>query len=488
MSKSMDEKYKNEIPSHPPVAKGFLAEGPSRFILMTPLMSTVGALLVFFAVAFTMVVILPIMTVSPPPSTNWAPISQTALDGRGWYLANGCLYCHSAYTRPQDIATGLYYLYPRVSEPGDFWAGAESPNLFGTERTGPDLSQEAGSHPDDWHGAHYFSPRATNPLSVMPRFDWMSDSDIALMIAFNQSQGGKEGTLRYATQVVGKQMMLITQGGSPEDIIPDLLPLFQERGLYQANGNPTDASPWGLTWFQVWMLNSFERGYWLTNDPLPVTQQNLLIGKQTFLNRCVGCHGLLGDGYGAASDYLLPNAFNFTNSSTTDGVQGPFASDGMFYHRILTAGKGTAMENFGTRLSVEEIWRVVLFLRTVQNGTLRSKNLVPTPQMWQAWQPPDALLSYVAAHPIQSGPGVIAEADLDPFMAAAHWLAPGLAPADQVLVGGKIKVDQTVLADMIRTTYLQMMEQNYADALSRGKPMPPKDQVLSTEGIVFHAP
>ena len=33
------------------------------------------------------------------------------------------------------------------------------------------------------------------------------------------------------------------------------------------------------------------------------------------------------------------------------------------------------MENFGTRLSVEDIWRVVLFLRTIHNGTLTDSEL-----------------------------------------------------------------------------------------------------------------
>jgi hypothetical protein len=40
------------------------------------------------------------------------------------------------------------------------------------------------------------------------------------------------------------------------------------------------------------------------------------------------------------------------------------------------------MENFGTRLSVEDIWRVVLFLKTIPNGGLRE---MPTPEMYIRW-------------------------------------------------------------------------------------------------------
>ena len=45
-------------------------------------------------------------------------------------------------------------------------------------------------------------------------------------------------------------------------------------------------------------LSQIERGYWLAGNPLPVTEQNLFRGKEVFLDRCVGCHGLNGDGKG----------------------------------------------------------------------------------------------------------------------------------------------------------------------------------------------
>jgi mono/diheme cytochrome c family protein len=38
-------------------------------------------------------------------------------------------------------------------------------------------------------------------------------------------------------------------------------------------------------------LSQIDRSYWLSGDPLPVTEGNLLRGKEVFLDRCVGCHG-----------------------------------------------------------------------------------------------------------------------------------------------------------------------------------------------------
>lgn len=235
------------------------------------------------------------------------------------------------------------------------------------------------------------------------------------------------------------------------------------------------------------MVNSFERGYWLTNNPLPATQQNLLKGKDIFLKRCVGCHGIKGDGGGAGIELLLPNPFNFADT-TAMGAMGPFASDGMYYYRILTGGKGTAMENFGTRLSVEDIWRVVLFVRTIQNGSLQEPVTLPQESMWVQWTPPPPLQMYIKDHPIEQAAGVIADTNTDPFHAAAHWIAPGLSPGDTVLVGGKLPVDQATLTTLVKNTYFQMVQQDYNAAVSRHENLPGKDQIMSIEGLEFHAP
>ena len=56
----------------------------------------------------------------------------------------------------------------KVSQPGDFYGSDQSPNLLWTERTGPDLSQESGWHPNDWQSAHFYDPRFVDPLSLMP--------------------------------------------------------------------------------------------------------------------------------------------------------------------------------------------------------------------------------------------------------------------------------------------------------------------------------
>lgn len=455
---------------------------PKRIMNMGPLVVSLGALLVFFLVV-GFVVVLPLTTFEPEPSPNAVPLTDAAWRGKQNFAQQGCYLCHSRFSRPQDVAVGQYFLYTRVSEAGD-WPGPEwTPNLFGSIRTGPDLSNEGGQHPDDWQRAHYFDPRYTTPRSVMPRFNFWSEQRTADAIAYNQFQGGKEGLLRYAAITVGGKLMTANMGMTdPAETFPELV---QELGdAYRPDGQPSDESPSGLAWMDVWQLNSFDRGYWLTDDPLPLTQQNLLRGKIIFQERCVGCHGVAGDGNGPAARFLTPPPFDFTDRQK---MMGAGASPGQLYHRILTAGPGTAMENFGTRLSVEDIWRLVLFLRTIPGGSLADPQTLPTPEMYLEWQPPQAMLDYIETHPLSADTGPNQQVT-DPFESAARWVAPGMAPGDEVLVGGKLPMTLERLTDLIRRSYFDLLEQALEEAQARGDTVLSREQVMSTEALEWFQP
>jgi cytochrome c oxidase cbb3-type subunit 2 len=464
---------------HPPPPQGYQREGPRRRMLMTPQMVAFGGLIAFLTVVL-LVVVLPTGTYDVEESENWLPLSDAAARGRGVYLSNGCVYCHSGFSRPQDVFNGALYLYPRASEPGDYVGIEQSPNTLGTARTGPDLSQEGGNHPTDWHAAHYDNPRGTNPLSIMPQFGFLSEEELTNLIAFNQSQGGKEALLRTVAVDVGEHLMRINGGGlDPADAFPDLVSESSDAGDYHADGMPSDQSPSGLPWKLVWHMNSFERSYWLTTDPLPVTQQNLMRGREVFQQRCTGCHGQGGMGDGPAAEFLMPRPFDFTGPE----AMGPGASDGQMYHRILTGGPGTAMENFGTRLSVEDIWRVVLFLRTIPNGGL---DAVPTPDMYEYWTPNDAMLSYIENHPLSD---VAPDARDDPFLAAALFISPGMRMGDEpILVGGKLPMTLERLRDLLHDEYMRRVQQIYEEATNRGDDLPPLETLMETSHLEFHAP
>jgi mono/diheme cytochrome c family protein len=438
-------------------------------MLITPVIAGVGGLLAFFVVV-AIVVWLPIHTFDPPPSPDWTPLASTAVKGRALFAQNGCYVCHSGYSRPQDVREALYFLYPKVSEPGDFWGSDQSPNLLGTERTGPDLSQESGWHPDDWQRAHFYDPRFVDPMSLMPNMKSLfSDTQIDQLVSFVQQRSGKSGLLRYAGQLYAKHVVLVNQG------FPEPYAGFQGAHSPTVKSDDKSLHPPKSQLEEAPNLSQIDRSYWLSGDPLPVTPQNLLRGKEVFLQRCVGCHGLKGDGKGPAATFMSPPPADFT--SKDDACCGGDTGPGDFYYRILRGWPGTAMENFGDRLSVDDIWRVVLFVKTIPNGTL-APNRLPEPSDYIVWQPSKELLAWVKTHQTLPGNASFDKKPVtDPFMQEAMLIFPGLAQSDSMMLNdGKTQLSLQTAAAGIRALYEDMLSRAWSDAGARGERLPPTAQ------------
>ncbi len=452
----------------PRAPRGWARHPPER-MLITPLIAGLGGLLAFFAVVFV-VVWLPVHTFDPPASADWTPLSDQAVKGRNLFASNGCYVCHSGYSRPQDVRYGLYFLYPKVSEPGDFFGSDQSPNLLGTERTGPDLSQESGWHPDDWQRAHFYDPRFVDPMSLMPPMKSLfSDKQIEQLITYVQTRSGKSGLLRYAGQLYAKHIVLANQG------FPEPYTGFQGAHKQIVSENEEDlAAPKGQL-EEAPNLAQIDRSYWLSGDPLPVTEQNLLRGKTIFLQRCVGCHGLKGDGKGPGAKFMSPPPADFTDKD--DACCGGDTGPGDFYYRILRGWPGTGMENFGERLSVDDIWRVVLFVKTIPNGTLQP-NRVPEPKDYITWQPTKELLAWVKSRQTLETNAAFSKQEVtDPFMQEAMRVMPGLAPGDSFKINdGKTELSLEDAAAGIRAIYQDLLDRAWNEARARGNELPPASQ------------
>jgi len=103
-----------------------------------------------------------------PPSPGLVPLDAAASRGRAVYVGEGCSYCHTQQVRPlaQDRVWG------RASVAGDY--AYSTPELLGTERTGPDLSNIGARQPSDvWQSIHLYEPRALVHGSIMPAYPWM---------------------------------------------------------------------------------------------------------------------------------------------------------------------------------------------------------------------------------------------------------------------------------------------------------------------------
>jgi len=451
-----------------PLPRGWARHPPER-MLITPLIAGLGGLIAFFVVVFV-VVWLPIHTFDPPASADWTPLTKEAVKGRNLFASNGCYVCHSGYSRPQDVRYALYFLYPKVSQPGDFYGSDQTPNLLGTERTGPDLSQESGWHPGDWQRAHFYDPRFMDPLSLMPSMKSLfSDKQVDQLVTYVETRSGKSGLLRYAGQLYAKHIVLVNQG------FPQPYRGFQGAHKPALEGNDKILHPPKNQLEEAPNLAQIDRSYWLSGDPLPVTEGNLLRGKEIFLERCVGCHGTDGDGKGPGARFLSPTPADFTDKD--DACCGGDTGPGDFYYRILRGWPGTGMENFGDRLTVDDIWRVVLFVKTIPNKTLR-KNVVPEPEDYIAWQPSKELLAWVKSRQRLEDNVLFSKAESsDPFMQEAMRVMPGLAPADSFLINdGKTRLSLRDAAAGIRTIYEDLLNRAWNEARDRGDKLPPESQ------------
>ena len=171
---------------------------------MDPRTVFLGALTVFASIIFV-VTTLPYLTFNPPKSADARPTDTTGRKRSCTLASNGCFYCHSQYLRPQDWTGVSSYRTAGPSGSSRRLLLLESPQL-GSERTGPDLSQEGGAHTDEWHLAHFFNPRWTSPKSIMPEFSFYYNQnlqggitktdDIDALIAYVQSLGGNAGVER----------------------------------------------------------------------------------------------------------------------------------------------------------------------------------------------------------------------------------------------------------------------------------------------------
>jgi cytochrome c oxidase cbb3-type subunit II len=105
------------------------------------------------------------------------PLSGIEEHGRGVYMANGCIYCHSQYVRSEklgdnsDIRRGWGGNHNRRSVSRDYLF--DRPIQLGTMRTGPDLANVGTRWSDDWQHKHLYNPRMMIPGSIMPPFAFL---------------------------------------------------------------------------------------------------------------------------------------------------------------------------------------------------------------------------------------------------------------------------------------------------------------------------
>jgi cytochrome c oxidase cbb3-type subunit II len=164
----------------------------------------VGAALVFFFIGGTLTTVVPPLVdkswskpfensdPSKGPTGKLVAYTERQLVGRAIYVREGCWYCHTQQTRTllaDTVRSGWKGVPSPISTPDEFVY--DYPHMFGTKRTGPDLSRVGGKYDTQWHRTHFRNPRDLVPGSIMPPFPWIveNNQEFTALVDYIQTLG-----------------------------------------------------------------------------------------------------------------------------------------------------------------------------------------------------------------------------------------------------------------------------------------------------------
>jgi mono/diheme cytochrome c family protein len=96
-------------------------------------------------------------------------------------------------------------------------------------------------------------------------------------------------------------------------------------------------------------------------NPVPATPQTIAAGMNIYMDRCQNCHGEYGNGKGSRADKLSVQPSDFTDAHAMSSQ-----TDGELFWKISEGHK--PMPSFKKKLTEEERWQLVDFIRTFSQG------------------------------------------------------------------------------------------------------------------------
>jgi mono/diheme cytochrome c family protein len=115
---------------------------------------------------------------------------------------------------------------------------------------------------------------------------------------------------------------------------------------------------------------------WVTEIPLPISENLMQRGRQRFNIYCAPCHGRSGDGNGLVAvraRELQQSTWIPPASLHTDPVRQQAV--GQLFNSITNGVR--KMPAYGSQISVEDRWAIVLYIRALQRSQNASPEDVP---------------------------------------------------------------------------------------------------------------
>lgn len=331
-------------------------------------------------------------------ATDYTPLQQR---GRQVYTREGCWYCHSQYIRP---VTGETRRWGPVTQAGEY--AFDMPHLFSTRRIGPDLSRVGLKYSDAWHLAHFWNPRMLSPDSIMPRFTALFDGPVKAKIIADADGN------RTVEKTPETEKLFDFKSDKKVPLTPnaDGLLYVPERGKYPVIFTPNNeyagealslvAQSEDLKALIAYLQKlGINRGKWrdvfepqrmeASQVSLPRSEEWIDYGKNVYQRRCLGCHGVKGDGNGPAAAFIQtdrPRNFTLGVFKFRLTPSGSMPDDGDLLRTITRGVRGTSMPTWHELLEKDRL-AVIQYIK-YELAADRSKP--DKPYFYFAEEPPKA--------------------------------------------------------------------------------------------------
>lgn len=244
------------------------------------------------------------------------------LAGRDVYQKEGCNNCHTQTVRPlkADVLR-----YGEISQPGE--SAYERPFLWGSKRTGPDLSRLSGMYSDDWHKAHLINPQAFYPTSNMPKYPWLETKKIDVEEMKKHADALK---IPYTDAEI-KELENATE-------LDAMVAYLQKLGSHVTNTHSVKVD---------------EEAFMQINTP-KTAKIDLDRARVLYDTLCIGCHGETGQ----------KSIDKYTLTSIPFSEIDPNAADGELFVYIANGMEGVMPAHLKI-MTQDEIWSLVALVKQI---------------------------------------------------------------------------------------------------------------------------
>lgn len=283
-----------------------------------------GSTLVYLVLAILMGVLPGIWLSRVPPGPGVKPLTPLEEHGRDVYVSEGCAYCHTQQVRP----LGVDSVFGRPSAPGDF--AYQTPQLLGSERTGPDLTNIGVRQPSSvWQYMHLYAPRSVVPQSIMPDFPW-------LFRVVDAAPSGEQAV--PVPKGFGPAHGVVVPGRDAKALVAYLLSLKQPKlpGAEATQAAAVPAAP--------------------TAPAGGAAAFDAAEGAKLFASTCAVCHGAQGEGVAGAFPPLAGDPVVNDNDPTEHIAT---VLQGAHDRKIAGVTYQAAMPPFAGQLSDQQVMEII---------------------------------------------------------------------------------------------------------------------------------